>query len=66
MKAIILSAFVLLASMMPVDAVAQQSATTNFGVDRVLDGVKLNVGIGSLFVNSATLYPATFFPNRLI
>lgn len=53
MKAIILSAFVLLASMMPVDVVvAQQSATTNFGVDRVLNGAELNVGIGSLFVNA--------------
>ncbi len=52
MKAIILSAFVLLASMMPVDAVAQQSATTNFGVDRVLDGVKLKIGVGSLFVGA--------------
>jgi photosystem II stability/assembly factor-like uncharacterized protein len=52
-KQIILSAFVLLASMMPVDAVAQQSVTTNFRVDRILDGVKLNVGIGSLFVNAS-------------
>ncbi len=42
----------LLASMIPMDVVAQQSATTDFGVKRMLDGVKLNVGIGSLFIDA--------------
>ena len=60
MKAIILSAFVLLASMMPVDVVAQQSATTNFGVDRVLDGVKVNAAAQCLFVDrTGTIFVGT-------